>query len=277
MSLAIHHSKSALCSERATKRKYIPVILELELLAELQVARRTNRDSEFRKTSVNPGTSGTDYNRPQLLLGVYESSTTHKPPEFKPEILVLISGKRKSGKDYFTDRLIETFGAEKTAILRIAAPIKHYWSVKNNLDYEKMLGTSGYKEQHRFKMVEWSQEVRTKNYGYFNVEAIRMGKAEGKPIWICSDIRHRRDYNWFREFYPDLVKRIRVFATEDVRKSRGWLFTPGIDDGPSECNLDDISDWDLVITNNGQSTDETIPKAVETVIQWHASMNSSPK
>lgn len=74
--------------------------------------------------------------------------------------------------------------------------------------------------------------------------------AEGKPIWICTDCRHKRYYEWFLEFYPDCLKRIKIKADESVRVSRGFKFTPGVDDGPSECDLDYVADWDLVITNN---------------------------
>lgn len=95
--------------------------------------------------------------------------------------------------------------------------------------------------------------------------------AEGKPIWICSDIRHKRDYKWFLEFYPDRIRRIRVFATEDIRKSRGWIFTQGIDDGPSECGLDDITDWDLIVTNNGATSLDSYVDTVYTY--WSASVS----
>lgn len=66
---------------------------------------------------------------------------------------------------------------EKVSVLRIAEPIKHYWAVKNSLDFQKLLDTSEYKEQHRFEMVKWSMEVRAENYGYFPVEALRMANG----------------------------------------------------------------------------------------------------
>lgn len=72
-------------------------------------------------------------------------------------------------------------------MLRIAEPIKHYWAVKNNLSYERLLDTSSYKEQHRFEMVKWSMEVRAENYGYFPVEALKManGKVSNCLLQIC--------------------------------------------------------------------------------------------
>ncbi len=66
---------------------------------------------------------------------------------------------------------------DKTAVMRIAEPIKYYWAQKHELDFNKLLDTSSYKEQHRLQMVQWSMDVRAKNKGYFNVVAIQM--AEG--------------------------------------------------------------------------------------------------
>jgi len=74
----------------------------------------------------------------------------------------------------------------KAAVLRIAEPIKYYWAQKHSLDFEKLLDTSEYKEQHRLKMVEWSMEVRANSYGYFNKEAIKMAKGLIKINAISS-------------------------------------------------------------------------------------------
>lgn len=66
-----------------------------------------------------------------------------------------------------------------------------------------------------------------------------------------SDIRRKTDIQWFKETYGDIVRTIRIVADEETRKSRGFQFTPGIDDVASECGLDDYVDWDLLI-NNGE-------------------------
>ncbi|ODM98317.1 Phosphomevalonate kinase [Orchesella cincta] len=191
----------------------------------------------------------------------------YPPPDVKPKILLVINGKRKSGKDFVTDQLLQRLEKEKVAVFRIAVPIKHYWAVKNNLDFERLLDTSAYKEQHRFEMVKWSMEVRAENYGYFPVEAIKMANAYDKPIWICTDCRHSRDYEWFQEFYPDCLKRIKIRADESVRSSRGFKFTTGVDDGPSECDLDHVTNWDLVVSNNGSEGDN-VEESLNVITNW---------
>lgn len=36
-----------------------------------------------------------------------------------------------------------------------------------------------------------------------------------------------------------------------MRIARGWKFQSGVDDVESECGLDDYTDWDLKIMNDG--------------------------
>lgn len=80
------------------------------------------------------------------------------------------------------------------------------------------------------------------NYGIF--------KAVEKPIWIVSDIRRKTDILWFQENFETVVTTVKIISDEQVRKKRGWIFEKGIDDKESECDLDDVTEWDLIITNN---------------------------
>ena len=68
-----------------------------------------------------------------------------------------------------------------------------------------------------------------------------------------SDIRRKTDVQWFKSEYSDKIRTIRVEADLDTRKNRGWIFTEGVDDVDSECNLDDFSDWDLQIKNSNET------------------------
>jgi phosphomevalonate kinase len=63
------------------------------------------------------------------------------------------------------------------------------------------------------------------------------------------------------------LKRIRITADEEIRKSRGWVFTEGIDDGATECNLDHITDWDLVVDNN-DAEGKSVDCALDEIMKW---------
>jgi len=80
---------------------------------------------------------------------------------FKPNVLLIFSGKRKSGKDYICDRLIEAVEKSNTTdkqvritSISISAPLKEEYAKANNLDYERLLDSSAYKENFRVKMIE---------------------------------------------------------------------------------------------------------------------------
>jgi len=82
-------------------------------------------------------------------------------------------------------------------------------------------------------------------------------------------MRHTQDINWFLKFYSGIVKKIRVQASNEVRKSRGFVYTEEIDTGPTECELDNITDWDLVIVNNGNNcSGEGLESGLNMILHW---------
>lgn len=72
---------------------------------------------------------------------------------------------------------------------------------------------------------------------------------------IVSDIRRKTDIKFFRDHGYN-IKTIR--ADDEVRKARGWIFGDGVDNVQSECDLDDVHQWDLKIENDGTQEVETI-------------------
>lgn len=178
-----------------------------------------------------------------------------------PQIILLISGKRKCGKDYISERLLEKLGSETAAIVRISAPIKSHYAKAHNLDYSQLLSANEYKEKYRIAMINWSDGIRAKEPGFFCDAACK--EAEVKKIWIVSDIRRKTDIQWFRSKYQDKVKTIRIEADENVRRDRGWAFTQGVDDVQSECDLDDVTEWTVKLNNNSE---EDFSKAFEGIL-----------
>lgn len=46
-------------------------------------------------------------------------------------------------------------------------------------------------------------------------------------LQLVSDARRMSDLQWFREAYGAVVQTVRVAASEQSRRQRGWAFTPG--------------------------------------------------
>ncbi|XP_069694887.1 phosphomevalonate kinase isoform X1 [Periplaneta americana] len=188
-----------------------------------------------------------------------------------PSSVLLFSGKRKSGKDYLTDKIHERLGVQNVAMIKISAPIKTHWAEKHHLNFEELMSAGEYKEKHRQDMIKWSEEIRNNNYGYFCEAAVKMFKAHEKPIWIVSDIRRKTDLKWFRENYGSAVKTVRVVADDDVRRQRGWVFTTGIDDAETECNLDEETEWDWKIVNNDNEAETEL--GMLSILTWVGSIS----
>ncbi|CAL9707811.1 unnamed protein product [Knipowitschia caucasica] len=169
-----------------------------------------------------------------------------------PRLVLVFSGKRKSGKDHVTNLLHARLGAPLSSILRLSAPLKQHFAQDHSLDLDLLLGPGPYKERFRSEMIQWGEDQRRNDPGYFCRLATR-GATE--PVWIISDARRSTDLTWFRTQYPDKTRTIRVQCSDQIRTTRGWSFTEGVDDAESECGLDQVQDWDWIIKNEGDTED----------------------
>jgi len=75
-------------------------------------------------------------------------------------------------------------------------------------------------------MIRWGEEKRNKDYGHF-CRLTASGPGSEKPVWIISDARRRTDIQYFEGNYHGRVIKVRVVATDEARKKRGWIFTSG--------------------------------------------------
>uniref|UniRef100_A0A182QJB3 Phosphomevalonate kinase n=1 Tax=Anopheles farauti TaxID=69004 RepID=A0A182QJB3_9DIPT len=176
-----------------------------------------------------------------------------------PRVLLLLSGKRKCGKDFLADALLKRLGPERAQIVRISEPIKRHWADSMGLNLDALLSDGAYKERYRKEMIEWSDARRQEDYGVFCRAACLTINRE---ICIVSDVRRKTDVRFFRETYgPARLRTVRIEASESVRSARGWSFQAGIDDVQSECDLDDAGPWDLLLTNeDADGVDELLAR-----------------
>ena len=74
----------------------------------------------------------------------------------EPHLLLVLSGKRKSGKDYVTKKLVDTLDSKLVDIrlCTLSACLKEQYAKENNLDYERLLDSSSYKESYRTDMIK---------------------------------------------------------------------------------------------------------------------------
>lgn len=164
-----------------------------------------------------------------------------------PAVVLLFSGKRKSGKDYVVAELKKLLGDSICEIIRLSGPLKKQYALEHGLDFEKLLDSSSYKEKYRKSMIAWGEAKRKEDPEFFCSLAT---KDACRPIWIISDARRRTDMKYFCERYQ--VIHVRIQASEETRKLRGWSFDPGVDDAESECDLDKET-VDVFVENDGDT------------------------
>lgn len=178
-----------------------------------------------------------------------------------PKVIVLISGKRKCGKDYLAEKLLSELseGGVSVVVVRISGPLKKEYSRLHGLDLDHLMDSGPYKEEFRKDMVRWSDEVRKKDPCYFcRIAATEAVNSSQSDVFIVSDIRRPADVRYFEENFAEklgtTVLKIRITAPEVIRVRRGWKFEPGIDDAETECALDDAGvGWDIVVENDEAS------------------------
>ena len=185
------------------------------------------------------------------------------------ELVILFSGKRKSGKDYVTDRLLEAFSVSSMSprsdcgsiaeIGRLSAPLKRAYAEEHGLDYQELLSDGPYKEKYRAAMVKWGEEKRKADPGFFARLVVGAAKAQ---ILIISDARRATDLQFFHQpatfgngeandKCPWRLLTVRVECSVEERNQRGFRYDPAVDAAESECGLDAIGNWDAYLRNEG--------------------------
>lgn len=169
------------------------------------------------------------------------------------KFLVLLSGKRMSGKDYVGEHLAAVLERElQMSVLFLHAPLemKRSFAAKHGLDVDKLTADRGYKELHRQSMTTYMEEVLGAHGDTYFCELLRwnyMEKAK-RPTLCLMDIRYQFELDYYRKLSPFLIA-IRLSTSDDVRTVRGWKVA-SIDEHPSETDLDNTEDWDYFFSNS---------------------------
>lgn len=181
-----------------------------------------------------------------------------------PRFVVVFSGKRKSGKDYVTDRLLAGLTDAHAAIGRLSAPLKQAYADEHGLDFKELLSDGPYKEKYRADMIVWGEQKRNADPGFFARLVLASAAKGGRPVLIVSDARRGTDLAFFRREFAGRMLAVRVRASDATRAGRAWVFTPGVDDVESECGLDGAA-HDVTVDNDGDA--DALAKALRELEQ----------
>ena len=175
-----------------------------------------------------------------------------KPDGVKPKLLVLLSGKRTVGKDFIADLLDCAFSSHGFTVYRSALGNvnKKLYAEKFGIEVERLFNDRDFKETHRAAMIEHHKQLNAADPEWCLMTVLEA--ASGSDIMILSDLRTSKDLNWFKnQEIPVML--LRITASNDARKDRGWVPCPLKDALFTETDLDSYNNWTACWDNSDNS------------------------
>lgn len=164
--------------------------------------------------------------------------TENRPPipkTLENARIIAISGKQYVGKDCLADLLMARLpGLRKVPL---AGAIKAAYARQNGLSMEEI---ETHKALHRPGLIAMGDWGRAQDPDYWLKQVLdQPGRL------IIPDVRLKREYDMLKAAGAYLI---RLEADRAVRAGRGTIVSEA---DPTETQLDPITDWDAVLTNNG--------------------------
>jgi phosphomevalonate kinase len=154
------------------------------------------------------------------------------------KIVVLISGRRGSGKDYFAEHLQRLLapGCERRAFadaVKVAAAKEFGW------DYQQLMTDRDYKEKHRAQLIEFAETKKMwLGNGYWAQQLLVAPIAA--DYLVVSDWRFEAEYEAMRSTPGVRVVTVRIEVGLKTWMARGFHYNAAVDEHPSETELDDF-------------------------------------
>lgn len=166
------------------------------------------------------------------------------------EQIIILSGKQYSGKDTVAKIILQNLTDFKR--IGLGDAIKIEYSEKTGIPFEEIEKN---KHLYRQDLINLGNQRRSEDKDYWIKKVIQMpGNI------VVPDVRVKRELEFFKEAN---AYKIRVEASRETRSARGQLVG---ETDVTEIDLDDVKDWDFVITNDStyeNLQDESIELAKE--------------
>lgn len=162
--------------------------------------------------------------------------------------IIILSGKQFCGKDTIAKIILQNF----TNFTRIGLgdAIKLEYGEKIGLSLEEVEKN---KSKYRAALQALGNQRRKEDSDYWIKKVISLPQDI-----VVPDVRVQREYDYFKQVG---AFKIRVEASSKIRATRGVL---SAEDDITETALDDITDWDFGIKNEG-SYDELVDATKELI------------
>eukprot|EP00760_Papus_ankaliazontas_P011904 PhM_4_TR15106/c0_g3_i1/m.63465/K13273/PMVK; phosphomevalonate kinase len=206
----------------------------------------------------------------------HEEVPSQKAQRRRP-VVVLFSGKKCSGKDYIADQLVSLVESDErlvaelghATLLHFADPVKRQYCNDNNVDFAKLTSrdraSRDFKEMHRMALAEYWAAHKF-SVAWVVSRLVETWQPQQQGIAVVADWRHPAELKALRLHCQNVeTLTVRVHASDDTRRSRGWVPCPGRDTHYTEVGLDDY-DFDVKFTNSVDGADDVVAFLQESVI-----------
>jgi phosphomevalonate kinase len=184
-------------------------------------------------------------------------------------VVVLISGKRGSGKDYFASMVQRTAvpGARPVHLMPTAYFSKREYADKFECSLERLLHDRAFKEKHRdglIMLAEYQKTAVRPTYWIEQAAGEYRRAAAAKPcVIVVSDFRFECEYQYVTQKLPATIRvvAVRIDASDEMRAARGLPPNADADAHVSECGLDSFAHFDARLRNDGTPTSNAALRA----------------
>ena len=198
------------------------------------------------------------------------------------QVLVMLSGKRGSGKDYVAEVLRTSLRPPSSVeLFRIGSVTKKMYAAANpDVDFKRLMDDREYKNSHRQQLTNFYTEKRGEDE-LFELKALQGDLQRCECNTLCVvDLRMKYEVEYFEQNVPqESLLHVRLKSGASARMRRGTAEDtndPSLHD-PTEIDLDDvIPDVEFVNDGDGpKSIMDTLVPIVEGLHKGHHPRSSS--
>ena len=167
----------------------------------------------------------------------------------------IIGGPRFSGKDYVAGRICAC--VEGSEFWNASLVVKKEFCAIAGLSFDRMLADREYKEMHRPAMTAYfHKQITEHGQEHYVNQLVQIAKTSDAKC-LVFDVRFRLDclVSGLRDDRTSILK-LRVQASDETRRRRGWVYDPAVDEDVTEIDLRGYQGWDATIDNDVDGSEQ---------------------
>ncbi len=188
------------------------------------------------------------------------------------KLIICLSGKRFSGKTHVSSIIQKYLNSLNftVSVNSLSFYCKKEYCKFSGADIDKMINDHEYKNNHRDALTEYFLSTDPLTYPKLLEHDIQNTNFD---IYIIDDMRLLvENAQYFKKYWSNKwnLVYIRINTTDETKINRGWVHSD-YDNQPCENELDNYTDFDYVINNDGTLMDlyKIVTEILTNIINCH--------